>query len=123
MGEQADLLKARTRQFALDVFAVVRQLSRDEPGATIRRQLTKSATAVSANYRAACRARSHQEFVARLGVVSEEADESEHWLDLIVAARLLDTAELKKLHREVRELVAIFSASYATSKRSSRRAL
>jgi len=75
VSEQAERLKARTMQFALDVSALLKVLPASEPGSTVKRQLAKSATSVAANYRAACRARSHAEFTARMGTVAEEADE------------------------------------------------
>ena len=76
MSEEAERLKERTKRFALDVLELIKLLPASEPGPTIRRQLTKAATSVPMNYRAACRARSHAEFTARINVVAEEADES-----------------------------------------------
>jgi four helix bundle protein len=76
MSEQAELLKARTRRFALDVIKLILLFPSQEPGPTIRRQLAKSATSMDMNYRASCRARSHAEFTAKIGIVAEEADAS-----------------------------------------------
>ena len=76
VSEEAERLKERTKRFALDVLELIKLLPASEPGPTIRRQLTKAATSVPMNYRAACRARSHAEFTARISVVAEEADES-----------------------------------------------
>src|ERR1700693_3326396 len=76
VSEQGEHLKDRTKRFALEILTLAKQLPAAEPGPTIRRQLTKSATSVAANYRASCRARSQAEFVARLGIVVEEADEA-----------------------------------------------
>ena len=81
MNQQAEALKERTRRFALEVIALVRTLAKTAEGDTIRRQLVGAATAVAANYRSACRSRSHDEFVARIGIVLEAADESELWLE------------------------------------------
>jgi four helix bundle protein len=120
VGAQAEELKQRTRRFALDVIAVLKHLPDDEPASTIRRQLVKAAMSIDLNYRASCRARSHAEFTAKLGLVAEEADESASWLDLIVEARLTRSDLLQKLRQEARELVAIFSASVGTARRTQR---
>jgi four helix bundle protein len=68
------------------------------------------------NYRATCRARSHDEFTARIGVVAEEADESQGWLEFIEAAKLIASKEVARLLREATELAAIFSASVGTAR-------
>jgi four helix bundle protein len=72
------------------------------------------------NYRASCRARSHAEFTAKIGVVAEEADESASWLDLIAEANLVKSDVLPKLQKEAHELEAIFSASAGTARRNAR---
>src|SRR6478735_1082629 len=76
VGEQADALKERAQRFALATLKLIKHLPAEEPGPLIRRQLAKSATSVSMNYRATCRARSHAEFTSKIGLVAEEADES-----------------------------------------------
>ena len=121
MSDDAELLKARTMRFALDVCALIRRLPYDEPGPTVRRQLAKSSTSVAFNYRASCRGRSHAEFTAKLGVVSEESDETLGWLEFIEAAKLLPNVDISPYVHEARELVAIFSASYGTARRNDRR--
>jgi four helix bundle protein len=78
-------LKARTKQFALRVMKLVDAMPRTIQRRAIANQIIRSATSVAANYRAVCRARSHAEFIAKLGVVEEEADETAFWLELIVA--------------------------------------
>src|SRR5258708_10929060 len=78
-----DELKLRTKQFALRVMKLVDALPRSTSGRAVGNQLVRSGTAVGANYRAACRARSRKEFLSRLGVVGEEADESGYWLRMI----------------------------------------
>src|SRR5438874_6976223 len=103
MSEQSDALKARTRRFALDCLQLIKLLPRDEPGQTIKRQLTKASTSVDMNYRASCRARSHAEFTAKIGVVAEEADESAAWLDLIDEAKLIQCDLLIRLQKESHE--------------------
>ena len=109
-------LKTRTKQFALRVIQVFRALPRDELARIIGRQMLRAGTSVAANYRAACRARSRREFVAKIGVVLEEADESAFWPELLVDAGIVASSKLGKLIAEAYELVAIFAASYETAK-------
>jgi four helix bundle protein len=104
-------LKARTKQFALRVMQLVDALPRTIQGRAMAKQIIRSATSVAANYRAACRARSRAEFVAKIGVVKEEADESSFWLELIVDSGLLSEARIRPLLTEAGELVAIMAAS------------
>ncbi|HVH29360.1 MAG TPA: four helix bundle protein [Vicinamibacterales bacterium] len=103
-------------RFALDVCALIRGLPSSEPGPTVQRQLAKSATSVAFNYRASCRARSHTEFTAKIGIVAEEADESQGWLEFIEAGELMESTELPRLLAESRELTAIFSAAAGTAR-------
>ena len=79
-------LKIRTRRFALEVIKLVETLPRDRTSDALGRQLLRSGTSVGANYRAACRAKSPADFIAKLGIVEEEADESDFWMDLLVEA-------------------------------------
>jgi four helix bundle protein len=104
-------LKARTKQFALRVIKMVDTLPRTIQGRTIAKQIIRSATSVAANYRAACRARSRAEFIAKIGVVEEEADESCFWLELIIDSGLLTDERIRPLLSEAGELVAIMAAS------------
>ena len=83
-------------------------------------QLIESATSMAMNYRAAGRARSHREFTAKIGLVTEEADESSGWLELIEEVELVPTSESAWLVGEAKELVAIFGSSYATAKQKDR---
>ncbi len=77
-------LKGRTKRFALQVMRLVGSLPKTVEGRVIANQLLRSATSVGANYRAACKGRSKSEFIAKLGVVEEEADESAYWMELII---------------------------------------
>jgi four helix bundle protein len=117
MNEQAEALKRRTKQFALDVIALVRTFPAGEPAWTVRNQLTDAATSVGANYRAACRARSRAEFVAKIGVVEEEADESGFWLEISQETRLARADAIDPLLKEADELTAIFARSTLTARR------
>ena len=107
----------RTKQFALRIIKLVGALPRTIEGRSIAGQLMRSGTSVPANYRAACRARSKVEFVAKLGIVEEEADESAFWLELIIDAGLLNQSEVRPLLGEAGEIVAIMASSKKTASR------
>ncbi len=109
-------LKNRTKQFALRVMKLVDALPNTISGRAIANQLVRSGTSVGANYRAACRGRSKAEFIAKLGVVVEEADECEYWLELIIDSELLPKNKVESLYQEAHELAAIFVASVRTAK-------
>ena len=83
MKAQAEELKQRSKLFAISVIKLSRKFPRSEEARVIARQLLKSATSVAANYRATCRARSKAEFIAKVGIVVEEADETVFWLELV----------------------------------------
>lgn len=113
-----DDLKKRTKLFALRVLKLVAALLKNIAGRTIGGQLVRSGTSVSANYRAACRARSKAEFISRLGVVEEEADESALWLELIIEDGLMKKALVDPLWIEANELTAIMTSSRKSASRS-----
>jgi four helix bundle protein len=108
-------LKERTKQFALRVMRLVDALPNTPKGKAIAGQLVRSGTSLAANYRAACRGRSKAEFISKLGVAEEEADETTLWLDLIIADRILPEKKVASLLREANELVAIMAASYISA--------
>jgi four helix bundle protein len=116
MTQQADDLKQRTKQFALNVIRFVRTLPNSEEARAIGRQLLRSGPGVASNYRSACRARSRAEFVARIGVVLEEADESALWFEILTESAISRTREACRLLQESDELSAIFAASSITAK-------
>ncbi len=111
-------LLQRTKQFALRIFKLVGALPQTIQGRAVAAQPIRSGTSVAANYRAACRARSKSEFVAKLGLVEEEADESAFWLELIIETKLLDAAKVKPLLTEAGEIVAIMASSKKTAAKS-----
>ena len=113
-------LKDRTKAFALAVVALVEDLPRGRSADAIGHQVLRSGTSVGANYRAACRSRSRREFLAKLGIVEEEADETQFWLDLIIARGLADTDRVMQLREEARQLVAIIVTSIKTARRTPR---
>jgi len=104
-------LKQRTKSFAVRVTRLVDALPNTIKGRAIANQIMRSATTIGANYRAACRARSRAEFIAKIGVVEEEADETAFWLELIVETDLCGQSQIEPLLREAGELVAIMAAS------------
>jgi four helix bundle protein len=104
-------LKRRTKQFALRILKLVAALSNTVQGRAIGGQLVRAGTAVGANYRATCRSRSKAEFVARIGVVEEEADESAYWMELIVEGELLKDEKVEPLLTEANELAKIMASS------------
>ena len=104
-------LKDRTLQFGLRIMRLVDALPQTSAGRAIGSQLVRSGTSVGANYRAACRGRSKAEFIAKLGIVVEEADECGYWLELIMKGELLPTEKVQPLYQEAEELTAIFVAS------------
>lgn len=107
----ADDLKERTKEFALRIIKLVSALPKTIEGRAIANQVVRSGTSVAANYRATCRARSRNEFIAKLGLVLEETDETQLWLELVIAAKLLPAKRVKPLLNEANELVAIFVTS------------
>lgn len=116
-------LRQRTKTFAIRVLSLIDHLPRTIAGRSIASQLCRSATSVAANYRASCRARSRAEFIAKIGVVEEEADESAFWLELIVESLMLPESKVKSLKQEAVDLTAIMAASRKTAKRTSQSAI
>lgn len=111
-------LKERTKQFALNIMNLVDKLPNTIVGRALGNQLIRSGTSVGANYRAACRGRSKAEFIAKIGTVAEEADESTFWLELIMDGGLLKRNLVEDLYNEANELTAIFIASGKTAIKS-----
>ena len=113
---QHDELKDRTKQFALRIVKLCRSLPQTREGDVFGRQLLRAGTSVAANYRAAGRSRSKADFVSKIGVVVEEADETVFWLELLQESGLISAGRLGSLLDEANQLVAIFSASRRTAK-------
>ena len=113
-----DDLKKRTKLFALRILKLVAALPKTLAGRTIGGQLARSGTSVAANYRAACRARSKAEFISRLGVVEEEADESALWLELIREGELMKNVLVEPSWIEADEIVAIMTSSRKSASQS-----
>lgn len=120
-GERTEAMKRRTKQYALRVIRLVRALPKTEDGRVMGRQLLRSGTSVGANYRAVCRARSKKEFVAKCGVVIEEADESAFWIELLIESEVMSARRLQPLLDETNEILAIVAAAYYTARGKRRR--
>ena len=114
----AEELRQRTKEFALRIVGLARALPPSDVGRHLGRQVLRAGTSVAANYRAACRGRSRAEFVAKLGIAVEEADETVFWLGLLADAQVVPRRRLQPLLDEARELLFILSASRKTAKLS-----
>ena len=110
-----DDLKKRTKLFALRVLKLAAALPKTIEGRAIRGQLVRAGTSVGANYRSTCRARSRAEFVAKIGVVIEEADESGYWLELIIDGGFMSESRVQPLLTEALELTKIMTKSRVTA--------
>src|SRR5215468_11221936 len=106
-----DELKIRTKSFALRIIKLVEALPPNRTADVIGKQLVRSGTSVGANYRAACRAKSNADFIAKRGIVEEEADESAFWLEVIVESGLMKEELVKDLLDEADQIVAIMVSS------------
>jgi four helix bundle protein len=111
-----DELRDRTKKFAIRIVRLFRALPKSIEAQVMGKQLLRCGTSVAANYRAACRARSKAEFVARIGIVAEEADESVLWIEMLEETNVLSRDRLTEIVKEARELTAIFSASHKTAR-------
>ena len=110
------ILKQRTKNLALGILKMVETLPKTSTARIISHQVIRSGTSVAANYRAACRARSKAEFIAKLGIVEEEADETLFWLELSEETGLLPSNRLKDIKQEANEITAIIVSSRKSAK-------
>jgi four helix bundle protein len=120
--EFAKKMQQRTMDFAVRVIKFFSGLPKIDEARTMGRQFLRAGTSVAANYRAVCRAKSQADFIAKMGTVVEEADESVFWLDLMEKAALCSRAAVQPLSAEANELLRIFSTSLDTAKRHNSRA-
>ncbi len=114
----AEDMKGRTRAFALRVIRLAESLPRTPAANVIRNQMLRCGSSVGANYRAACRARSKPDFVSKMGIVEEEADETIYWMELLIDAEIVKKSRIADLMNEADEIVAIVVASIRTIKNS-----
>ena len=115
-----DKLKKRTKNFALTIIKIVETLPKVLSDQIIGKQLLRSGTSVGANYRSACRARSSADFISKMTIVEEEADESIYWMELLVEGGLLDEQRLTSNITEAKELLAITVSSINTARKIGR---
>lgn len=113
-----DDLKKRTKQFGLRIIKLVDALPNTKSAHVISNQLLRSGTSVGANYRAACRGRSKAEFIAKVGISIEEADESMYWIEMLVESGIMPEEKLSALYKEADEIVAILTASVKTARQN-----
>ena len=109
--------KSKTENLALALIVFVEKLPRTETCRVIGRQLLRSGTSVAANYRAACRARSDADFVNKLGIVEEEADESLFWLRLLVRSGNAKQELIQNLYEEMESVLRMIVSSIKTKRR------
>ena len=114
--EKHQELCKRTKTFALRVIRMSRAMPTTREANIINSQILRSATSMAANYRAVGRARSKAEFIAKLGVVIEESDETFCWMELLAESGIGNPSKLRQLQAEANQLLAIFSASRRTAK-------
>ncbi|PYJ77838.1 MAG: four helix bundle protein [Verrucomicrobia bacterium] len=109
-------LKKRTKAFALRILKLVDALPKTTAGRALASQIVRSDTSIAANYRAACRAKSTADFIAKMGIVEEEADGTLFWLELLEDSKLVPAAKLTAIKQEANELIAITVVSIKTAR-------
>jgi four helix bundle protein len=108
--------KGRTKAYGLRVIRLVESLPSGQTSAVIGRQLIRCGTSVGANYRAASRARSKPDFIAKMGIIEEECDESLYWMEMLAEAGLVDLARMAELMGEGAEILSMVVASIRTAR-------
>ena len=109
-------LKTRLRNFAISIIYLCRKLPENREGRLLGNQIFRSGTSIAANYRAVCRARSKADFIAKLGIVEEEADETLFWLGILKDIKIIENKDLDSLIAENNEILSIIVASRKTAK-------
>ena len=112
----ADEFKARTKRFALRIVRLVESLPKTQSGSVIGNQLLRCGTSVGANYRAACRARSQADFIAKMGIVEEECDETIYWIEMLVEGGQIKRTLVEDLLNEANEILSMVVASRKTAR-------
>jgi four helix bundle protein len=116
MGVKETELKNRTKKFSLRVIKLVESLPKNTIGYEFAKQIFRSGTSVSSNYRAACRAKSSKDFIYKLEIVLEEADETLHWMELMVESEIMKKNKIEDLMDEANQPISIFTKSILTMK-------
>ena len=115
-GIKKNYLKERTKAFALAIIRLVEGLSRGRTADVLGRQLLDAGTSVGANYRAACRAESPADFISKMGIVEEEADETIYWMELLILSGLVRKSDITNLLDEANEILAMTVSSIKTAR-------
>jgi four helix bundle protein len=110
-------MKQRTKLFALGIIQLVESLPKERIAGVLGGQLLRSGTSVGSNYRSACRAKSIADFISKMGIVEEEADESLYWMELLIEAGIEVSVKMDALMREAGELLSITVASIKTARK------
>ena len=113
-----EIMKKRTKQFALRIIKLARALPKTIDGRTIGNQIIRCGTSVASNYRAACRARSRAEFIAKLGIVEEEADESVFWIEIIIVSEFMKKELVELLLKEANEITVMIVSSKKSARKN-----
>jgi four helix bundle protein len=116
MGERVDALQKKSRNLSHEVVLFVNKMPENRAYRIIGDQLFRSGTSAGANYRAVCRARSRADFISKLGIVLEEADETKYWIELLVETGLASKEQTETMYKEADEIVAMCVASMKTAK-------
>ena len=103
-------MRTRCKKFACDIIGFYDKLTQTDARRIIGKQLLRSATSVAANYRSACRGRSQAEFYSKICIVTEEADETQFWLELFIDSNLVDKEDVMPHHSEISEILAIVTS-------------
>jgi four helix bundle protein len=111
-------MKQRTKLFALGIIQLVESLPKERTAEVLGRQLLRSGTSVGSNYRSACRAKSIADFISKMGIVEEEADESLYWMELLIEAGIKVSMKMEALMKEAAELLSITVASIKTARKT-----
>ncbi|HTG17769.1 MAG TPA: four helix bundle protein [Blastocatellia bacterium] len=115
-----DDMKKRTKAYALAIIRFVQTLPATPTARLIGNQLLKCGTSVGANYRASCRAKSRADFIAKMGIVEEEGDESLYWMELLVDSGIVSSSAVAELCDEGDQIVAIVVSSINTARGTKR---
>ncbi len=116
-----ELIKKRTKQIGLEVIKIVDELPNKPSAWAIAKQIIRSSTSIGANYRAACRAKSSADFINKLKIVEEEADETQYWLEVLEESKLINADRIEVIKKEVNEIVSIVVASIKTARENENR--
>ena len=111
-SEFAENFKKRTKKFSIEIIFLYRRLPKTDEAKIIGKQLLRAATSVASNYRAACRARSDNEFFSKISIVVEEADETVFWLDVLTESLIYKVEDI--LMKESNEILSVVSSSRKT---------